>query len=468
MILSHTEIIERLAEIKAFAPLDNAGIEKLLSLAEVTYPKAGEIVFHPGSPANYMVIVLEGEVEFMSPLPNGGFRLGALWSRGGISGLLPFSRLKTTRAEARIKKDAVLVQIHRNNFREIENLNYEVMQNLVGLMADRIREAARNEQQDEKLMALGKLSAGLSHELNNPASAIVRSSAELKKHLGHVPDKFKKVIAIRLSDEVVDTINNLVFEKINNGLRSGLTLMQRNNLMDQMMDLLDEAGISNSADLAETFVETGFSFSELEFIQQSLRPEDFGPVLNWIESVINTDKLVNEIEDAATRISNLVKSVKTYSHMDQAQDKGETDFAEGLRSTLTMLNHKIKGKNLKLDLQLPPDLPKVCAYAGEVNQVWTNLIDNAIDAAPKDGQIGISAIQDREFVVVKISDNGSGIPPEIASRIFEPFFTTKPTGQGTGLGLDIVRKIMQNHNADIRFKSEPGHTEFSLCFPIKG
>ncbi len=189
-------------------------------------------------------------------------------------------------------------------------------------------------------------------------------------------------------------------------------------------------------------------------------------MLDWIANALETEKVICSIRSASDRISELVHAIKTYSHMDRGQEKEYTSIAEGLNSTLTMLNHKLKEKNIKVVQQFAPDLPLVPAYVGELNQVWTNLIDNAIDAMPAGGTLTLAAHLKSDHVAVQITDNGDGIPPEVMPHIFEPFYTTKPIGKGTGLGLDIVHKILMHHNATIMSSSVPGETIFRLCLPL--
>jgi signal transduction histidine kinase len=243
-------------------------------------------------------------------------------------------------------------------------------------------------------------------------------------------------------------------------------MLARNNQEEEIIDWLEDKGLEDGYLLAESFVESGVKLADLEKINTILEGKHLPEVLDWVANALNTEKVICDIQAASKRISELVNAVKTYSHMDRGQDKEKTDIHSGITSTLTMLNHKLKEKKIVVEQFFQPDVPPVSAYVSELNQVWTNLFDNAIDAMAEGGILKITTRHEGDFVKVDIADNGSGIPAEAVSRIFEPFFTTKPVGQGTGLGLDIVNKIMMHHNADIKVKSEPGNTVFSLCFPV--
>jgi signal transduction histidine kinase len=317
-------------------------------------------------------------------------------------------------------------------------------------------------------MALGKLSAGLAHELNNPSAAVIRSASELKRHLAGVPDNFKRVIKIKAADDVVDKVNDLVFSKLDFHGKTVSSLLQKTALEDELNEWLETNGIREVYEMVETFADFGLNVTELEEVKSWLRPEDLFPVLGWINQVMNTEKLVCDIEEAAKRINTLVTSVKGYTHMDQAPEKQRVDVHIGIRNTLTMLNHKLKKNNIKLVETFQQDLPKANIFVSEMNQVWTNIIDNAIDALEgrSDGVLEIRTQKDREFILVRVIDNGPGIPEDIKDKIFDPFFTTKPIGKGTGLGLEVVQQIITQHNGKIDVSSEPGRTEFTICFPI--
>jgi signal transduction histidine kinase len=247
-----------------------------------------------------------------------------------------------------------------------------------------------------------------------------------------------------------------------------LTLMQRGELEEALSDCLASHAVENSQETAENFIEFGFTCDDVNEIAALVPPEYLSPVLNWINNNLVTEKMVNDIKESSQRIEKLVSSIKNFTHMDRDHGRGYADIHSGIRNTLTMLGYKLKKGNVELVENYDTALPPVNAFVGELNQVWTNLIDNALDAMEvnKKGRLEITTKRDKQYVQVSITDNGPGIPEEIKSRIFDPFFTTKEIGKGTGLGLDVVTRIVQQHEGNIKVNSEPGKTVFEVCFPI--
>jgi signal transduction histidine kinase len=317
------------------------------------------------------------------------------------------------------------------------------------------------------MMALGKLSAGLAHELNNPSAAIVRSAQELKKRLSGTPEQFKKVLKIRTDDAVVDKVNHLLFCRMDDAVNHSLSLMQRTALEDELNEWLESKGVEEAWQMTETFASFGFTIRDFDEMKSWLREEDYLAVIGWVHQVLSTEKLVGEIEEASKRINSLVSSVKGYTHMDQAPEKHKVDIHTGIRNTLTMLNHKLKKSGIKVIENFQHQPPEANILVSEMNQVWTNLIDNAIDAMESrpNSSLEIKTERDREFTVVSVIDNGPGIPKEIMDKVFDSFFTTKAIGKGTGLGLDVVRNIVTQHNGKVEVTSEPGKTVFKVCIP---
>jgi signal transduction histidine kinase len=454
-----------LQQFPIFKAISPDHLQWLLNTGKIQELEAGQALFTKGEPTDHMHLILKGQID-ISLEQSGQYKFMFSVKKGEITGMLPFSRLRTASGKGIAHEPTTVLSLHKQHFPEMERISPELVQELVALMTDRVREFTRHQQQNEKLMALGKLSAGLAHELNNPAAAIVRSSAELRRLHHSVPEKFKRMMIMQVTPEQLDAVNAILFAKIKAGLQNNLSLLECSNQEDEMADWLAEKGVPDNYPLAEAFVESGVTLPELEEISNTLGGVHLPEVLEWVANTLNTEKIICDIQASAKRISELVNAVKTYTHMDRGQDKEKTDLHQGISSTLVMLNHKLKEKNIQVVKDFQPDLPPISAYVGELNQVWTNLIDNAIDALPAGGKLAISTRKEGDWVSVAISDNGIGIPAEHLSQIFEPFFTTKPMGKGTGLGLDIVNRIMMHHNADIQVKSEPGNTVFTLLFPI--
>ncbi|MES1221043.1 MAG: ATP-binding protein, partial [Bacteroidota bacterium] len=242
------------------------------------------------------------------------------------------------------------------------------------------------------------------------------------------------------------------------------TTMQRMEYEDEIADWLEKNGITER-EVAETFAEFDFSIQELESISSEAGASAFKSLIPWLENLINSQKIIKDLGDASRRISNLVTSIKSHVHMDRTNDLQPTNIHTDIDNTITLLGFKLREKNIEVIKNFCADIPEVPAFVGELNQVWTNLIDNAIAALGKNGVLRIETACDEKNITVSVIDNGGGIPKEIMSRIFEPFFTTKKVGEGTGIGLDIVNRIVKRHNGDIKVKSEPGRTEFTVCIP---
>ena len=426
-----------------------------------------EFLGKPGEDLKGTHFVLSGKLEIFR-LQNNSKVIVAEVGPGSITGTLPFSRAKALFAHVQCVEEAQLMTFPKEKFRELIDHHYELTQALVIVMTSRVREFTELEQQNEKMMALGKLSAGLAHELNNPAAAIVRGSASLKKHLQLQPEAFKHLISIRMKPEEIDVINDKMFAALKNTDRATLTMMQRSEKEDEITDWLDAQDISDSVDMAENFVSFGFGIQILDEIKELVPAGDLEPILTWININFATECMVADIQEASKRIADLIGSVKNFTHMDRGSDKEVVDIHIGIKNTLVMLNYKVKKAGVTLVQDFDETIPPVNAMVGELNQVWTNLIDNATDALEghENATLTIRTRQEKEFVKVSIIDNGPGIPADIKSRIFDPFFTTKEIGKGTGLGLDVVSRIVKQHRGTVTVTSEPGNTEFEVCFPI--
>jgi signal transduction histidine kinase len=429
----------------------------------------GEFLFRIGDQVVGTYIIIEGMVRLFM-MQNNEMRDLSDLPVGSISGYLPFSRAATVTVHAKVMKDATIMILPVEKFREMISHHFELTQALVHIMTTRVRDFTSLQQQNEKMMALGKLSAGLAHELNNPAAAIVRGSTTLLHHLKLQPESFKDIMAIKMAEEEVDRVSQKLFEVLDRPEKPKLSLMDRTEQEDEIRDWMDDHHVSNAGEIAENFLDYSFTCDDLRVFKEHIPDNYLSPVFNWINSNLVTERMVQDIQESSQRISVLVQSVKNFTHMDQGKGKEWTDIHNGIRNTLTMLQYKFKKANIEVREEYDPQLPKIMALVGELNQVWTNVIDNALDAmeGKEKAQLIIHTQKDGEYAKVSITDNGPGIPEDVQSRIFDPFFTTKEIGKGTGLGLDVVTRIVAQHKGSVKVHSVPGRTEFIICFPIKG
>ncbi len=458
---------EQLKIIPTFEDLSDEAIKWLSENGQLRYLEPNEQFISPGDEPNQLFAVIEGKLQLFLPDPDhhGEFRPSLIFQIGEIGGYLPFSRMSKVSALGYAKIHSVVYVLHRETFPDMIQKHTEIVQALVSLMTDRVRLSTKQQQAQAKLAALGKLSAGLAHELNNPASAIKRSATELYGLLTQLPKSVKQLAENDAKPEYIEKVIELVKVKKAERQSFSMSMMERNALEDDLADWLEDKGAEDGYCMTESLVEMGVTVDELESVVVGIPDEIVISIIYWLDHSLSTKRLVKEIEDASQRISTLVASIKEYTHMDRGNAMKKANINDGIKSTLSILHHKIRKKNIQVSIDLQENLPDVYAFVGELNQVWTNIIDNAIDALEREGCISIETWEEKGFVQAKFQDNGPGIPKDIQERIFEPFFTTKKQGEGTGMGLDIVRRIIGNHNADIKLKSIPGKTEFTICIP---
>lgn len=456
------ELVDRLS---AHRTIGTAPLEELTWIAThgtLRQFQPGEIVVRHTEVVDGLYILLSGR---MSLWVNRGarYRKTMEWEGGDVTGLLPYSRLLKPPGETIVDEQIEAVALSREDLPELIRNCYEVTAILVHVMTDRARRFTSTDLRDEKLVSLGKLAAGLAHELNNPASAAMRDAkslatllAESEKAalaLGHAG-----LTAAQLAE--LDQVHKHCMDASMRRRISGLALADRE---DEIVEWLGAHGAGLSA--AEHLAKAPLEMETLDRLAGSLKGSSLDTALRWIATGYAARSLAIGIERAVTRIHGLVTAVKGFTHMDKDRDPGPVELQRGLADTVALLEGKARARSVVISLSIAPGLSPVYGVYAEINQVWMNLIDNAIDAAPDKGHVNVTAGIEGASVVVRVADDGAGIPAEIKGNIFDPFFTTKSVGEGTGLGLDIVRRIVDWHNGDIDVVSEPGRTEFRVSLP---
>jgi signal transduction histidine kinase len=454
-------LVADLRKVVAFADQPQDDLEWFVSQCEERRTPVGEITVKEGSPADTMFVILEGELR--ARRENGPADSPVYSARAGdVTCVLPFSRMKTYSVTVRAVLAMRTLAFPTGKFSELFHRMPELSRRLVGLLTDRVRNVTRDEQQREKLAALGKLSAGLAHELNNPSAAARRSAAALHDCLERLRSASRNS-ALRAED------CGLLAER-EDEIRASLKPADyqdefaRADRQDAIESWLEGRGVAEAWKLAPLLADANLTDEHLERFAGAAGAA-LGPELIRVATLLEMERIASELDNSTARISGLIKAIKEYSFMDQAPLQ-EVDIKSSLETTLTIMHHKLK-RGIAVSREYAPDLPKVMAYGSELNQVWTNLIDNAADAMGDTGKLLVRAVRENEFVLVEIADNGPGIPSEVQSRIFEPFFTTKEVGEGTGLGLDVVHRIVQKMRGLVTVKSVPGDTRFQVRIPIQ-
>lgn len=453
-----------LTRIAIFSDLAEEQLDWFASNSEDVRLNPGDIFIHEGDPADALFVILEGEVRGRQE--SAGLNAPAYIGRAGqVTGMLPFSRMTHFQILSRAVLPTRIARLHKDRFEEMLVRIPQLLPRLVGVLSDRIREVSRTDQQREKLMALGKLSAGLAHELNNPASSARRAAQGLRQATrdlrnanqtldqGHISPEQRRF----LSDFEEETFRAMISA-------SPLDSLEESDRRDEVAEWLRRRGIETDPELSAGLVDARLDIHSLDRVAEKFSGPSVGHVLCRVRASIAVEQLTREIEGATGRISDLVRAVKEYSYMDQ-QPEQLINIHQGIESTLTMLKFRWK-KGVEIRRHFDESLPGVFAHGSELNQVWTNLLDNAIDAMNGKGELVIRTARELDCALVEIIDNGPGIPESVKPHLFEPFFTTKDIGSGTGLGLDTVYRIVRAHHGDVSVQSKPGETKFQVRLPF--
>jgi signal transduction histidine kinase len=438
-------------------------LEWLAAHGELRHLPTGAVVAVKGQPVTELYVVLSGHIVIH--MDRGAVRHKVMeWRGGAVTGLLPYSRMGMAPGDSMTQEPSDVLAIPGADLPELIRECYQVTSILVHVMVDRARVFNSSQLQDEKMISLGKMSARLAHELNNPVSAIERNAALLDERLDEAERSARALGAAHLDDaqqSAVDAIRACCLGSPVQGVLSPLAQAERE---ENVADWLVQHGVD--AAVALPLAETNVTIEALDRLAGTVDGESLEVIVRWAAAGCSVHQLASDIRDAATRISALVSAVKGFTHMDQDLAPEPVDLRTSLGNTVTVLNAKAREKSAAITVSVPADLPKARGFIGELNQIWANLIDNALDAIPKGGRVDVAAERSQGGVVVRVIDNGPGIPAEILDHLFEPFFTTKAVGQGTGLGLEIVQRLVKHNDANIEIESTPGRTEFRVTLPI--
>ena len=455
------ELLAKLQRIQVFEDQPREDMLWFVSQCEERRIAVGDIVMREGDPPDFMMVVLDGEMRARAEQ---GSPDGPVFTAkaGDVTGMLPFSRTKVISVTGRAILPLHFLAFPVTQFPGLFKRLPELVRRLVGLLADRVRSVTRTEQQHEKLAALGKLSAGLAHELNNPSAAARRSAAALRDCLARLRSAARTTTigpqdCARLAqseEEIRASLKPAQF-------KDEFARVERE---ESVQSWLESHNVAEAWRLAPSLAEANLNDSDLERFAAAAGSA-LGSELLRFATLLEMDRIAEELDHSSARISDLIKAIKEYSFMDQGPVQ-EVDIERGLETTLTIMHHKLK-RGISVTRDYAANLPKVMASGSELNQVWTNLIDNAADAMNGNGKLAIRTARENDFVLVEIADNGPGIPPDVKTRIFDPFFTTKGVGQGTGLGLDVVNRIIRNVHGQINVTSAPGDTRFQVRIPIQ-
>jgi signal transduction histidine kinase len=480
---------EDLNRIPLFSKLNEEEIGRCINSSDELLLQSGEEFITEGKPADYFYVLLSGRVQVTKKFSDKNeANLGTLGA-GKYMGEVPILLDIPYQVTIRTLESSRLLRLRKEKFWNILTSCTPITNEILRTMAQRVQFIQSTSQEQGKLIALGRLAAGLAHELNNPASAASSSSTQLKELLQTLTTRSMKFAqysqANKLTNDQLEFINTIIENTLEYSANSATIAnnssehrdthlsststdqLARSDRESEIEAWLDTHNISDGWKLASTFVEMGYGIGWLDNVARIIPGLLLEEVLPWLEAIIKTKGTIYEIGHSTARISELVGAIKTYSYMDKARIQN-VDLHEGLESTLTILHHKIK-HGIEIIREYDPNLPSITVYGSELNQVWTNLIDNAVDALEGHGHIWIRTRTDdgKNHIVVEIADDGPGIPPEVQSRIFEPFLTTKGVGKGTGLGLSIsYRIVVEMHKGQITFFSKPGDTRFQVRLPV--
>lgn len=454
-----------LRQVSLFSGLDNYALERLVAMSTELELQPGEYLMREDEMGDSMYIIIEGTLQVRKKAGDSEVVL-AERKPGEVIGEMSVLDQAPRYASVLALTKARVLQIDQETFMALLDWSPSAARAVLKTFAQRIRSSQALMQQREKMASLGTLSAGIAHELNNPAAAVKRGASQLRDDLGRLEQLTIRLDGLDVPPAQRETLNKLRGQIDETGLQTrSLDAITRSDYETQVQDWLDERGISEPWEVAPRLVALGFTREKLEELDAQFDDNTLPLVIEWSAARGASISLLSEIADSAERISGIVKAIKEYSYLDQAPIQ-EVDIHDGLENTLTILRNKWK-QGITVNRNYTKGLPKIEAYASELNQVWTNIIDNAIDAMKGQGELTLCTYGEPDNLCVEICDNGPGIPPDVMPHLFDAFFTTKPVGIGTGLGLHISYNIIvQKHHGRITVESKPGYTCFKIALPF--
>jgi signal transduction histidine kinase len=463
-----TTLKDELRNTFLFESLTDEQLDWLVEHGTVENHPAGVNVYNEGDPADNFYVLLDGEIELVKRIDGTDVVLSNSSQPGSYAGVLrafvSVADEQSWASSLRTVRESRLFKLSADDFAHVLQTWFRMAVHLLDGMFLGLTNADALTGQREKLIALGALSAGLAHELNNPAAAEVRAAEALLGTIHNARSAMIKLAPEADRDELPALLQllNEALERVRTAPE--LSTLEAGDLEDTLADRLQKAGVEDAWEVAPVFAAAGLDEAWVDRVV-AIAGSHAPDAVRWLAAGLDMESLVGEIRNSGARISELVSAMKDYSHLDKGPFE-RVDIHEGLDNTLLILKHKWK-KGVNVVRDYDRNLPKVCAQSGELSQVWTNVIDNAIDAMDGQGTLTIRTSRERDCVLVEIGDTGTGIPPEIQGRIFDPFFTTKEVGKGTGLGLDIsYRIVVRRHHGDIRVESQPGDTWLRIWLPI--
>jgi len=457
------DLLARLVAHRAIGKVPRAELEWLMAHGTPEAYEPGVLIARKGEPVEALYIVLKGHVShFMEQ--GGTWRQVMDWRDGDATGLLPYSRMTAAPGNSVIQEPTEVLRVAAEYLPALPVECPHVTAELVHVMVDRARAFKVSDLQVEKMASLGKLAAGLAHELNNPASAAARSAQLIGEALEESEEAARALGAANLDDRALAVVERVRWACGAGPITGVFSPLDRADREEAVADWLADHGADDG--LAAPLAETNVTLARLDELAAAVTGEQLGAAVRWLAAGCTVRSLAHDIERAASRVHELVSAVKGFTYMDHAPTPEPVDIGKGLADTLAVMAAKARQKSASLTVDVPTDLPRVRGFGSELNQIWANLVDNALDAVAEGGRVTVTARAAGPRVVVRVTDDGSGIPAEVKGRIFDPFFTTKPVGSGTGLGLDIVRRLVDRNEGTIGLDSEPGRTEFRVALPV--